>query len=169
MTMIGSTDYVYLGELTCGGSLGYDNTNYGSHGLGGLQDDVIIFIEAWVEHGQSVQFDLNVRIHQPTVGFNNNTQAIWEATFFGINLDGTESGDYGDKVLDRSTVFTNTGPNRWMLIQFSNTFGSVEWTWSASDCVFLADPPGHTPYSTVPKLRTRQNSGGGGGWNVGQA
>lgn len=170
MTFVGLTDYIYVGDLECGLTLVYDNTNYGTHGLGGLNDDVVMFIQMFVEHKETVQFDLHVRIHQPTVGFNNNTQAIWAATFFGLHLDGTATGDHGDFNADYSHTFTNYGPNRWILLEFHQSFGSVEYTWTAvNTCTYLDDPPTHMPYSTVPKVRSRQNSGGGGGWSVGQA
>lgn len=168
MTVVGLTDYIYVGDLECGLTLQHDNTNYGGHGFGGLQDDVIMFIQMFVEHKQTVQFNLHVRIHQPTVNFNNNTQAIWAADFFGTHLDGTAGGDHGDFNVDYTTTYTNYGPNRWILIEFHNAVGSVEFTWTAvNTCTYLDDPPAHAAYSTVPRERTRQSSGGG--WSVGQA
>ncbi len=165
--VIGGTTYVYLGELDCGGSLGYDNLSYGRHGVGNQDADVIMYLQTYLEHKQTVTFDGVARVHQPTVGFNNNTEAIIGATGFSSSITSTEEFDYGDAYRYMTRSYTNYGPEGWYVIQFSNTFGSCEWTWSQSDCVYLPDPVGHDPYSIVPKVRTRQGSGGG--WSVGQA
>lgn len=165
---LGSTTYIYIGELLCGGSVSYDNTNYGSWGLGNTNASVVMYTQIYLEHKQSFSLGLTVRIHQPTVGFNNNTQAIWEASQFGLHLNGTASGDYGDRLIVNDPIaYTHYGPNGWVTFFCTNQAGSVEWTWSASGCTSLSGSGDHTPHVAVPKLTTRTASGGG--WAVGHA
>lgn len=174
------TIYRDLGILTCGGEIHYDNTDYGFSDIP-FTPSYTQFWYMFLEHGEAVTFTFNFRIHQPTVGFNNNTEAIYFATFFGLGTNGTPSGDHGDFNGSYTTTYYNSSPNniqsaangsqyepgRWIRFEQFNVDGSMEFHYSASACVKLPVGPGHT---TIPgPIPSTQTNPGDGGWNVGQA